>query len=196
MSIRDFFPGAAHEVTGVVRRIDTEDLTRPTPCTDFALRELINHFIGTTAALARVGRREALDSEDPYGASQNPSAGDWQTQLATNLDQLASVWAESQAWEGTVDMGGGDMPATMIGEMALAEILLHGWDLARASDQRLTVSDEVGKELLRSIEETGELGRQMGAYGPEVAVDEKAGAFERALAASGRDPGWSPNTAG
>jgi uncharacterized protein (TIGR03086 family) len=89
-------------------------------------------------------------------------------------------------------MGGQAMPAPMIGEMALAEMLLHGWDLARATGQQLVLSDEIGRELRRSIEETAELGRAMGAYGDEVGVPAQATEFERALAASGRDPRWRP----
>ena len=82
------------------------------------------------------------------------------------------------------------MPAPMIGEMALAEMLLHAWDLAAATGQSLVVPDKIGRELRRSIEETAELGRSMGAYGVEVAVRAQASEFERALAASGRDPRW------
>jgi len=191
MSIREFFAAAADEVVTVVKGVDPDDLARPTPCTDFDLRQLVNHFIGTTGALGRVGRREALDPDDPYGSRRDPSQGDWQHELTTNLEAVARVWAQPEAWEGTVEMGGPAMPAPMIGEMAMAEVLLHGWDLARATGQPLSVPDEVGRELRRSIEETAELGRSMGAYGEEVRVGDERPEFERALGASGRDPGWS-----
>jgi uncharacterized protein (TIGR03086 family) len=131
-----------------------------------------------------------LDLHDPYGASHDASQGDWQHELSTNLGALAEAWTSADAWEGTVDMGGQAMPAPMVGEMALAELLLHGWDLASATGQTLPVPDEVGRELRRGIEETAELGRSLGAYGDEVAVGPDASEFERALAASGRDPGW------
>jgi uncharacterized protein (TIGR03086 family) len=190
MSVREFFPAAADEVLTIVKGVDPEDLGRPTPCTDFDLRRLVNHFIGTTGALARVGGRQPLDPDDPYGSRRDPSQGDWQRELATNIESLAQAWAQPQAWDGTVEMGGPAMPAPMIGEMALAEVLLHGWDLARATGQQLSVPDEVGRELRRSIEETAELGRSMGAYSDEVSVGDHASQFERALATSGRDPGW------
>lgn len=190
MNIAEYFPVAADEVTRVVNAADPSRGAAPTPCTEFDLRALVNHFVGTTAALAKVARRQALDPQDPYGSRRDPSKGDWQRELASNIGDLAAAWSTPQAWDGTVDMGGGESPATMIGEMALAEILLHGWDLARATGQQLTVPDVVATELLRSIEETAELGRQMGAYGPQVEVAENAGAFDRALAAAGRDPAW------
>lgn len=190
MTIRDLFPAAADQVVGIVKRADSGDLTKPTPCTDFDLKTLVNHFIGTTGALVMVARRVPMDPDDPYGSQKDSTQGDWQATLASNIDDLSRSWADPQAWEGSVDMGGGNMPATMIGEMALAETLLHGWDLARATGQQLTVSDNLGSELRRSIEETAELGRTVGAYGEAVDVGEAASEFERALAASGRDPRW------
>ena len=191
MTIQEFFPEAAQEVVGVVKRARSDDLSVPTPCTDFDLKTLVNHFVGTTAALTRVGLRTPLDADDPYGSGQDPSKGDWPTQLSSNVEGLARAWSDPQAWEGAVDMGGMEMPATMVGEMAMAEILLHGWDLARATGQQLTIPDDAALELRRSIEETAELGRKMGAYGDEVRVAHDATEFDRALGASGRDPSWS-----
>ena len=60
------------------------------------------------------------------------------------------------------------MPARSLGEMALIEVLLHGWDVARATDQQVDVSDALGAELLRCVAETADLGRQVGAYGTKV----------------------------
>ena len=83
------------------------------------------------------------------------------------------------------------MPASTIGEMAYAEILLHGWDVARAVGSGLELTPEMAAALLQTIEETADLGRRMGAYGAAVEVPEDAGDFDRALAAAGRDPDWS-----
>lgn len=188
--MRTHFPAAAEAVSGVVTGAGDQPLELATPCQDFDLRALVNHFVGTTQAMARVGRAEELDADDPYGAQRNPSQGDWPTELASNVREVAAAWERPDAWEGTVAMGGAEMPATMIGEMAMAELLLHGWDLARATGQSLTVSEELARELRRSVEETAELGRKMGAYGSVVSVGDEASEFEHALAAAGRDPHW------
>lgn len=190
MAINTFPTSVTAAVSAVVTGAGDVDLNSPTPCHGFDLRALVNHVTGTTGALARVGRREPLDPDDPYGAQQDHTTGDWQARLTSNLHELTRAWADPEAWQGTVDMGGHAMPATMIGEMALAEVALHGWDLAKASGQPLTVEPETAAELLRGVQETAELGRQMGAYGPAVAIASDADDFDRALAASGRDPDW------
>lgn len=188
---RESLPAAAEAVLDVVRGVADAAFATSTPCQGFDLKALINHFIGTTTALVRVGRREALDSDDPYGAQLNHTGRDWQGELSENISELAKIWSDPAAWEGSVDMGGGTMPATMIGEMVLAEIVLHGWDLARATGQVLELPESASAELRRGIEDTAAMGRKMGAYGPEVLIPEKSSEFDRALAASGRNPAWS-----
>lgn len=190
MIIREYFPVVGQEVTQIVKGSDGAVLAASTPCTEFDLRTLVNHFVGTTGALATVGRGEELDAEDPYGSKADPSSDDWQELLSHNIDELASVWSQESAWEGQSNMGGSEFPASMVGEMALAEIVLHGWDLARATGQRLTVPDELADLLRDSVDRTGELGRSTGAYGPVVEVGADASPLDRALAASGRDPSW------
>ncbi len=193
MIIRDYFPAAAAQIGEIAAGAANADLTASTPCTEFDLRHLVNHVIGTMGALSAVGRREPLDTEDPYGAKKDVTGGDWTRAVAARATALAEAWSAPAAWDGTVTMAGQEMPATLIGEMSLAEMLLHGWDLAQTTGQQLTVPDDVGRELLRHIDRTAEWGRSMGAYGPAVTVEhpDRAPAFRRALAAAGREPSWS-----
>ena len=84
------------------------------------------------------------------------------------------------------------MPASAIGELGLIEVMLHGWDVARAGGQTLDVTDELGAELLRCLEPTLEQGRQLDVYGPAVTAPEGGSALVRALARSRRQPDWRP----
>ena len=176
-------------VTPIVRAAGEADPAAPTPCQEWVLSELTQHALGTTAGLARLGRREPLDPDDPWG--EPATVLPWPEQLSGQLDDLAAAWSDPGAWEGQVDMGGQQLPASMIGDMVLAEVVLHGWDLARATGQRLEVPDAVARQLRRGIEETAAMGRQMGAYGDAVEVDEDASDLDHSLAAAGRDPAWS-----
>lgn len=185
------FPEACRAASAVLVRAADAVLDGPTPCSGFDLRALVDHVAGTTGALARAGSGQALDPEDPWGGRTTVTDGDWSAALATNLDAIAAGWSRPVAWNGVVDTGGQEMPAQMIGEMALIEVMVHGWDLARATGQDLVVSPELGGEVRRVVEETAELGRQMEAYGPEVTVTGPVTDFERALTLAGRDPHWT-----
>ena len=83
------------------------------------------------------------------------------------------------------------MPARALGEMLLIEVILHGWDVARASGQEVEISDALGAEVLRCVSATADQGREFQAYGPEVEVAEDASDLDKALGLAGRDPNWT-----
>ena len=75
--------------------------------------------------------------------------------------------------------------------MALNEVLLHGWDLARATGQEYDGAPEslrasIGMLSQASPEQRG------GMFGPAVEVSDQAGLLDQAVALSGRRPDWSP----
>jgi uncharacterized protein (TIGR03086 family) len=181
---------AGATVAAAVRASAGTDLAAPTPCGDWDLRTLVRHFVGTSGAFVRAGRDQALDPADPWGGNAVLDESDWAGQLADRVEAAGQAWSRSEAWTGSVE--GAQMPAPAIGEMALIELLLHGWDVARAGNQVLTVSAELGAEVLRCLEPTLEQGRQFEVYGPPVSVPGDAAAFDRALGLAGRDPDWRP----
>jgi uncharacterized protein (TIGR03086 family) len=107
------------------------------------------------------------------------------------LTGLAAAWGTPEAWEGETAMGGNRVAAPMFGGMVVAEVVLHGWDLARATGQDVAWSEEVAAYLRREVEQTAELGRGMGLYGEAVPVADDASDLDRALAVSGRNPNWN-----
>lgn len=187
-STRDQMKSAAATVSAMLRGAGCADLDQRTPCFDWDLRELTRHAVGTTTGLAKIGRKEALGS-DPWAAPEF-APQEWHTVLADNIEAVAEAWSADAAWSGSVELGA-RMPAAAIGDMAYAEILLHGWDVARAVGAEVPVTPEIAAALHRTISETAEMGRQLGVYGAEVAVPDDATDFDRALGAAGRNPHWS-----
>ena len=60
----------------------------------------------------------------------------------------------------------GAMPREDVGDMAFLEVLLHGWDLARATGQELEVDDAVAQQAQELMDKHGEIGRSMGPSAP------------------------------
>jgi uncharacterized protein (TIGR03086 family) len=80
------------------------------------------------------------------------------------------------------------MPAHMIGGMVLGELVVHGWDLARATGRHSAWNEELLGFLHQEVAKTAEMGREMGVYGPEVPVADTASTLDRTLALTGRNP--------
>jgi hypothetical protein len=70
-------------------------------------------------------------------------------------------------------------------------MVLHGWDIAKASGQEYACAEYVATAVLATVEANAELFRKYEGFAEPVAVPEPASAFDRALATSGRDPQWT-----
>jgi uncharacterized protein (TIGR03086 family) len=174
----------------VVQGVPDEALDDPTPCVGWTVRELANHLLGTSEAMRRIGAGEDLDPDDPWGTAGDHMGASWRDDLVTRLEGLAGAWDSAAAFEGAAM--GGQMPKQMVGQMAFAEVLLHGWDLARATGQSVAPDDVVVTTATDVMAQIGEMGRQQGAFGTLVELPGDAGPLDQVLAQGGRDPGWTP----
>ncbi|SDU85893.1 TIGR03086 family protein [Microlunatus sagamiharensis] len=188
----DAVGGVCDAVAAVLLDPPPQALDSPTPCSGFDLRALVEHFVGTSGALARLGLDRPLDPDDPWGGGAGSAEGDWAALLRGNLADLARGWGRPEAWSGEAQVGGSRLPRAMLGEMALVEVAAHGWDVARALGRTLELPPPAAERVEQAVAATAVLGRQMGAYGPEMEVPADAPALDRALAQAGRDPRWSP----
>jgi uncharacterized protein (TIGR03086 family) len=170
------------------------DLAAATPCAELDLRALVEHFVGTSTAMARLGLGEQLDPENPWGGGEGAAGGDWTGRLQANLDAIGRGWARAEAWAGETEVGRSSIPRSMLGEMALVEVAMHGWDIARTLGRTVELAPDVAAAVDEAVASSAELGRQMGAYGPEVPVGDDAPALDRALGRAGRDPAWTAST--
>ncbi|GAA1945271.1 TIGR03086 family metal-binding protein [Kitasatospora viridis] len=178
---------AAAEAARIARGVRPEQLGEPTPCTEFDARALVNHWVlYTSHGLEHRARRTELPGE--LTARDFTADADWAEAYAAQLDRGVAAWADPAAWAGEVDLGGMTVPAGSVARMLVMELLLHGWDVARTTGQRVAVSEELGALLLAVVEENVELFRQYGGFADPVAVPADAPVLDRALAASGRDP--------
>lgn len=179
-----------------IRGADPARFGDPSPCSDYAVRDVVNHLAFGFLLAHRSATRE------PWDPAWNPAdrtpylvglpEGQWAQACGDAAAATAAAWADPAAWEGEASMGGAPMPAAAIGTMMVAEFAVHAWDLAVATGRPVEVQDGLGAVVLEGVSAMAPAGRDGGWFRPEVAVPAAAPAFERALAASGRDPRWTP----
>jgi uncharacterized protein (TIGR03086 family) len=183
---------AAAEATRVVAgAANTKTLEQTTPCTDWDLRTLLNHMIlWTSYSAERRAHGESVAEElmSKDFTAEPGYAQAYQAQIAKAVD----AWSEPEAWAGDRNVMGSATPAADIAAMLIAEMVLHGWDIAQATGQDYRCDEGVAQAVLETVRAQGELFRQYQGFAAIVSVPEDATAFDRALALSGRDPGWKP----
>ena len=170
-------------VTGV--RIDEGD--RPTPCTEWSVRDLVNHVAGedlwTVPLLAGrtiedVGDRFDGDllGDDPSGAA-----------LAAAASALAAVGRRLPTG-GTVHLSYGEERLEEYLWQLAADHLVHGWDLAVALGVPPRMDEDAVAAVSRWFADREEIYRGAGAIGPRVGTYENP--RDDLLAGFGRDPHW------
>ena len=187
MPSRDHFHSVVATLQPVVHGVSEDQLGDPSPCDDWAVRDLANHLLGTSEAMRKVAAGEEQDRQDPWGTGGDHMSTGWRDDLSRRLAGLADAWTPEDAWEGEVN----GMPKKGMGDMAYVEVMLHGWDLARATGQDLAFDDDAVAQARDVMDEIGRLGREGGVFGDLVEVGEDASDWERVLAEGGRDPGWT-----
>jgi uncharacterized protein (TIGR03086 family) len=198
MTTLDLRP-ATNQVGALLGTVRDDDLAAPTPCTGYSLGALLDHFMALTnafAVAARKGDLSQLAGESPAGkAAAEHLDPRWREVLPTRLDDLAAAWNEPGAWEGETIAAGPVMPARTAGLFALDEVVLHGWDLARATGQDYGVDPTHLAALGPFVEMTAQpdqAGLRSGMFGPVVDVASAATSWDRTLGLAGRDPRWTP----
>ncbi|MEU8896610.1 TIGR03086 family metal-binding protein [Nocardia sp. NPDC048505] len=182
------FESAASALAAVVAAIGDDQLAAPTPMADTSVRDLLVHVVGLTEAFRQAATKEAV------GRSAAPAIGpdaelvaDWRERIPAQLKALVQAWREPAAWDGDTEAGGVTMPAQVMAMVALDELVIHGWDLAQATGQQLTVRDSDLDVLLEFLKDTPAEGTP-GLFGPVVPIAADAPTFHRVLALTGRDP--------
>jgi uncharacterized protein (TIGR03086 family) len=195
MNLHPEMTDAADAAARTVDQVDAAQLGLPTPDTDWDVRTLVNHLILWTSYSLEARAHGGSVSEDLMDRDFAAEPG-FAAAYRAQLDRALAAWSEPAVWEGSLDVMGSATPAADVAALNLAEMVLHGWDLAVATGQRYQVSDRAAAVALDAVAANAELFRQYKGFADPVEVPAGAQALDRVLALSGRDPGWAPERTG
>ncbi|MGN9811231.1 TIGR03086 family metal-binding protein [Micromonospora sp. BQ11] len=176
---------AAPRTVAVVRGIADDQLDLPTPCRDFAVRDLLNHLYEVVVNFQRLAAKRPVE----WAAKPDHLVDGWRDRFEVETGRLVDAWSDPAALE-SVSPGMG-MPQPVVGGMALLDLTVHGWDLAAATGQPYEPAPEVLGALHDLVEQLGPQARKMGVFAEPVPASPDLPDVDRLLARTGRDPVWS-----
>jgi uncharacterized protein (TIGR03086 family) len=189
-TVPDLTP-AARRMADLVLAVPDGMLGEPTPCPDYTLGDLLDHVGGLAVAFTDAARKAGGDAASEGDASRLEEG--WRTRIARDLRAMADAWSDPQAWTGMTKVGGVEMPAEMIGLVGLDELVVHGWDVARATRQPYacdTGSLEGALGFLEPMAAPGMSEQRGTVFGPVVEVAADSSLLDRVIGLSGRQPAW------
>ncbi|MER6759077.1 MULTISPECIES: TIGR03086 family metal-binding protein [Amycolatopsis] len=159
----------------------------PTPCSEWTVRELVNHLVLGHRLFTAVLRGEAGGSLDPRASD---ALGD--DPVAAYRDAVAgllSAFRQPGVLEQVVEVPAGTVPGVAAAHLRIVEELVHGWDLACATGQQAKFEDAlVEREIAFSSAQLAELPAERSPFAPPVPIEDDAPPLDRLAALLGRSP--------
>ncbi len=143
----DLLDRALTQSTELFNRVTPEQLDWPTPCADWALRDLLRHMVGGVRNFRAVVAGEPMQSFDIV-VDDAALSGEFRQEAAG----LMAAWREEGVLDRRMTMFGGEMPAVFPLSLQITEEALHGWDMARAIGHGEALDDEIAEFALAFAE--------------------------------------------
>jgi uncharacterized protein (TIGR03086 family) len=182
----DLGPAAAQLET-LAAGVTDDRLGDPTPCPGWSVATMLDHVINLADAFTD-GARKKVRTDTPEPTPDLPAG--WPELLRSRLDDLVAAWRDPAAWAGDATVAGATLSAELTAAVVTDELVVHGWDLARALGRPYAADPAaVGAALVFAEKFAGMEG---GPFGTPVPVPADAAAFDRLLGFTGRDKDWTP----
>lgn len=117
-------------LTALVDRIDADQLISPTPCAKFTVHDVLDHMIVLGGSFAYGFRgEEAPEIKAPPVYGRVPAA-----EFRSAMEDLLDAVKLPGAMERTISAPIGDVPGEVFARFVAFDGLIHGWDLATATN--------------------------------------------------------------
>ena len=183
------FHKALHTVDAVMRQVKTDDMNKPTPCSEWDVRALMNHIVSETAWVEPLLQGKTVDEVgssldgDMLGTDPHES---WHAYMIRSMN--AANLADPEA---TAHLSYGNKSVKAYLDEVGGDIIIHAWDLAKGVDTMFIIDEDTCSAVMRGTRDVMPLGRQGGLIADVVPVKDSAGPMEKLLALYGRDIHWS-----
>ncbi len=172
---------------GVIDHTTTAQLTNPTLCTEWTVRDLMNHMVGGATMFAISAEQGSVPDEMLGQLMGGDNVGDdpkgaW----ATASQRAMTAFEAPGVMEKMVKLPFGEMPAGVALNIAIFDVATHAVDIARATGQHVTDTELLEGALAMGRQMIGPDLRTPGVFGAEQTVDASAPAEDRLLAFAGR----------
>ena len=152
----------------------TEKLDATTPCDEWDVRTLLNHMLETQRYF--LGSAQGQDVSPPSTSPPELLSEQPADDFARARREMLDVYGEP----GVIEKTGPSLG------IAFSDLLLHGWDLAKATGQDTTLDPELVDACWTVINPQMELLRGSGMFGNQLDVPDTADDQTKLLAVLGR----------
>jgi uncharacterized protein (TIGR03086 family) len=163
----------------------SSDLTAPTPCDAWNLRQLLNHMLGALSL-----HLDAANGLPVYPSQFGPDidrvGADPVQAFGGVAARAARMWREPGVLDRTAVLPMGPVPGSALALLHLTEVLVHGWDVGRAIGENVVIPAELAQPALAFSRRFASDAHRGTAFAAELPAGDTPG--ERLVAFLGRRP--------
>ena len=172
------------EHTGrIVDTVQETQWANATLCSEWDARTLLNHLVNALSMFQQVIEKGEVSGDRSADRLGQDPKGAFHRAAEAN----AKAWREPGVFERTLKLPFGEMPGQVASGICFQEIVVHGLDLAMATQQEGLVDQQLAEDALGVARGMGiDNFRILGVFGPEVPVAADADCHRRLLGYLGR----------
>jgi uncharacterized protein (TIGR03086 family) len=181
----------ALDATGVlVAGVRDDQWSNPTPCPQWNVRALLTHLVlGNQRSASTLRGEEPPPRETAQGSPEVDALGDDPVQVYRAAGTaLLAAFSQPNVFERVFQVPAGRVPGAVMLHLRITELLVHGWDLARATGQPAQLPDDLAEQELAFARSphAPDVPRTGQPFGPVQPLADDAPAIDRLAAYLGR----------
>ncbi len=181
----ELYEGARDYMVVIMGGVQASQLTGSTPCSEWNTRQLITHNLKvaefTHNMLIGGPAVNASEVNDPLPAEGARAV------FAASTDRVLEAIKAPGVLEKVITTPFGEMPAGNFIMVPFADIMIHKWDLAKATGQDTTMDSSMAQAVQQILTPMLE-GNRGTAFGAAVTVPVNASDRDKLLGLTGRNP--------
>ena len=185
---RPLFLRSVAIATAIVGGVRPDQHSRPTPCDEYNVQELLGHMVAVLERIIIIGSlgdpNEATRMVELNGKSTL-------TEWFTRAGKAAEVWSDAKLLGTLVTLPFAKLPGAAAIAIYSSELTVHGWDLARATHQTVQWDHDVCRLGMGAMKMAlpADLPRDADLpFGPLVQTSTDAPLIDQLVAWTGRTP--------
>jgi uncharacterized protein (TIGR03086 family) len=147
---RPVYARATEQAAALVKTVRPEQLTGPTPCTEFDVRTLLSHIVGGTLRIAVVGEGGDGMAVHPF-AEDVPDDG-WTVAYDEVRARVLKAWESDTRMETPVRVPWGEVPGRAALSGYVMELVTHTWDLSESLGHPLELDPSLAEFALTTAQ--------------------------------------------
>ena len=168
-SFAQLFARAVESTQRYVTGVRKDQWDSPTPCTEWNLRQLVNHLVGEYLWTAELFAGKTVD--EVGDRFDGDLTGDDPIAAYTRSAEVAKRAVQAPgAMEATCHLSFGDYPGAEYAKQLFLDALVHGWDVAKATGQYATLDPALVSACYPLAEQSRAQFGDFGVFGEDLSA--------------------------